>query len=109
MDDYGWRRLPDAYILVQARGPEVDRLPPLKIDLDFNDVTGYVVLPIASAVVPLDASVAAKERPYADLQVTQTTSARRPKGCCRSKSKPSPKALCPPWIRSWTWCPGISR
>ncbi|MEZ6019665.1 MAG: hypothetical protein R3F17_06035 [Planctomycetota bacterium] len=77
MDDYGWRRLPYAYILVQARGPEVDRLPPLKIDLDFNDVTGYVVLPIASAVVPLDASVAAKERPYADLQVTQILDERK--------------------------------
>ncbi|MEL7230279.1 MAG: molybdopterin-guanine dinucleotide biosynthesis protein MobB, partial [Pseudomonadota bacterium] len=38
--DSGWRRTSYAYLLLKAKGPEVDRIPPLKLDLDFNDVTG---------------------------------------------------------------------
>ncbi|QDV09762.1 hypothetical protein Poly30_53220 [Planctomycetes bacterium Poly30] len=71
-EEYGWRRTSYAYILLQAKGPEVDRVPPLKLDLDFNDVTGYVVLPISSPVVPIDASAKDVEpRPYANVSVTQ--------------------------------------
>lgn len=76
-DREGWRRMPYAYLLLEAKGPEVDRIPPLKLDLDFNDVTGYVVLPIASAVVPIDASVTGQERPYENLQVTQILDERK--------------------------------
>jgi len=76
-DEYGWRRTPYAYVLVTARGPEVDRVPPLKLDLDFNDVTGYVVLPVTSPVVPIDASRDGGARPHADLQVTQILDERR--------------------------------
>ena len=76
-DRDGWRRLPYAYFLLEAKGPEVDRIPPLKIDLDFNDVTGYVVLPIAAPVVPIDASVQGVQRPYEDLQITQTLDERK--------------------------------
>ena len=79
-EEYGWRRTSYAYLLLQAKGPEVDRIPPLKIDLDFNDVTGYVVLPISSPVVPIDASVKDTEtRPYANVAVTQTLDERRAK------------------------------
>ncbi|MEM6672153.1 MAG: hypothetical protein AAF726_04880 [Planctomycetota bacterium] len=76
-DDYGWRRTPYAYVLLEARGPEVDRVPPLKIDLDFNDVTGYVVLPITSAALPIDASAESEVRPFQNLQLTQTLDERR--------------------------------
>lgn len=77
-DEYGWRRTSYAYILLEAKGPEVDRIPPLKIDLDFNDVTGYVVLPISSPVVPIDASAEDVEtRPYDNVQVTQILDERR--------------------------------
>lgn len=76
--EYGWRRTSYAYILLQAKGPEVDRVPPLKIDLDFNDVTGYVVLPISSPVVPIDASAKEVEtRPYDNVSVTQILDERR--------------------------------
>ena len=76
--EYGWRRTSYAYLLLQAKGPEVDRIPPLKIDLDFNDVTGYVVLPISSPVVPIDASAKEVEtRPYANVSITQTLDERR--------------------------------
>ncbi|HEX3869648.1 MAG TPA: hypothetical protein VHV77_04345, partial [Pirellulales bacterium] len=51
----GWRVTPYAYLLVKARGPQVDKLPPLKMDLDFLDTSGYVVLPVESPAVPLDA------------------------------------------------------
>jgi len=76
-DRDGWRRLPYAYILVEAKGPEVDRVPPLKLDLDFNDVTGYVVLPIASPVVPVDASLVRDERPFDNVKITQTLDERK--------------------------------
>lgn len=76
--EYGWRRTSYAYLLLQAKGPEVDRIPPLKIDLDFNDVTGYVVLPISSPVVPIDASVAQEEaRPYGNVALTEILDERR--------------------------------
>ncbi|MEM9380774.1 MAG: hypothetical protein AAGB93_12550 [Planctomycetota bacterium] len=76
-EEYGWRRTPYAYVLLKARGPEIDRIPPLKIDLDFNDVTGYVVLPISSPVVPIDASADGGVRPYENLQITQVLDERR--------------------------------
>ena len=75
--DFGWRRMSYAYLLLKAKGPEVDRLPPLKLDLDFNDVTGYVVLPISSPVVPLDASRGGPLAPYENLQVTQILDERK--------------------------------
>lgn len=71
-EDYGWRRTPYAYLLLQARGPEIDRIPPLKMDLDFLDTSGYVVLPIESPAVPIDASVAVDApRPHDDVEITQ--------------------------------------
>lgn len=71
-DEYGWRNTPYAYVLVQPRGPEVDKLPAMKIDLDFLDTSGYVVLPITSAPVPLDAGTESPDpRPYGELQITQ--------------------------------------
>ena len=48
---YGWRTTPYAYLLIKPRGPEVDRIPSLHLDLDFLDTTGYVVLPVESAPV----------------------------------------------------------
>src|SRR5690606_3494244 len=52
--EYGWRVTPYAYVLLKARGPQVDKLPSLKIDLDFLDTSGYIVLPVESPAVPLD-------------------------------------------------------
>jgi hypothetical protein len=44
--EYGWRKTPYAYLLLEARGPQVDRIPELRLDLDFIDTSGYVVLPV---------------------------------------------------------------
>ena len=65
----GWTVTPYAYFLLKPKGPEVDVIPPLKIDLDFLDTSGYVVLPIASAAIPIDASKETPARPYRDLSL----------------------------------------
>jgi len=71
-DRPGWRITPYAYLLLKARGPQVDRLPALKIDLDFLDTSGYAILPVGSAPVPIDASKTAPgPRPFSNLEVTQ--------------------------------------
>ncbi len=74
----GWRVTPYAYILLKPRGSEVDRIAPLELDLDFLDTSGYVVVPVESAAVVIDAS---KEkgtpRPVEDLQITQTLDERQ--------------------------------
>ena len=78
--EYGWRVTPYAYILLKPRGPQVDRIPPLRLDLDFLDTSGYAVLPIESAVKPIDASPAAGDaRPCDKLHLTQTLDERQAK------------------------------
>lgn len=76
--EYGWRVTPYAYLLLAARGPEVDRLPPVRLDLDFLDVSGYAVLPVESSALALDARTRAA-RPFAELVVTQTLDEREAK------------------------------
>ncbi len=74
----GWRVTPYAYVLLKARGPEVDKLPSLALDLDFLDTSGYAVLPVASAPLPLDARPAVGDpRPLADAEVALTLDERR--------------------------------
>ncbi len=78
--EYGWRRTPYAYLLLRPRGPQVDRVPPLHLDLDFLDTSGYAVLPIETAPVPIDASAPAGDaRPYEKLALTQTLDERQAK------------------------------
>lgn len=74
----GWRETPYAYLLLKAKGPEVDRLPSLKLDLDFLDTSGYAILPVESDPVMLDASrFPGEPRPWSDLQVTQILDERQ--------------------------------
>lgn len=72
----GWRLTPYAYLLLKAKGPEVDKVPALEMSLDFLDTSGYVILPIASAPIPLDAKQA-DPRPLAAVEVSQTLDERR--------------------------------
>ena len=72
----GWSVTPYAYFLLKTKGPEIDSIPPLKIDLDFLDTSGYVVLPIASAAIPIDATATKKSRPHRNLKVTLTLDER---------------------------------
>jgi hypothetical protein len=76
--EYGWRVTPYAYLLLKPRGPQVDKLPPLRIDLDFLDTSGYAILPVESPAVPLDAKPERGEpRPARKLQITQILDERQ--------------------------------
>jgi len=75
--EYGWRVTPYAFLLLKARGPEVDRVPPLRLDLDFLDTSGYAILPVESAPLPIDARVAPEGRPFEALEVVQTLDERQ--------------------------------
>ncbi len=77
---YGWRRTPYAYLLVKPRGPQIDKVPPLHLDLDFLDTSGYAVLPVESPVLALDASEAQGDpRPHTRVAITQTLDERQAK------------------------------
>ena len=73
---FGWRLTPYAYFLLKPKGPQIDRIPPLKIDLDFMDTSGYAVIPITSAEIPISASGKSEPRPFRDLRVVQTLDER---------------------------------
>lgn len=72
----GWRTTPYAYVLLKARGSEIDRIAPLKLDMDFLDTSGYVVIPIESPALVVDATKS-ESRPASDLEVTQTLDERQ--------------------------------
>ncbi len=76
-DDPDWRRTPYAWLLLQARGPQVDRVPEIKLDFDFLDTSGFTILPVASSPVAIDASGAAEPRPFRDLELTQVLDERK--------------------------------
>ncbi len=71
------RVTPYAYLLLKPLGPQVDKLPTIKLNLDFLDTSGYVVMPIATPIVPIDASNPQQPRPYTDLSVVQTLDERQ--------------------------------
>ncbi len=76
--EYGWRVTPYAYVLLKARGPEVDAIPPVRLDLDFLDTSGYAIIPVETPTVPIDASSkAAEPRPISNLTITQTLDERQ--------------------------------
>lgn len=72
----GWRVTPYAYILLKSRGPQVDKVPPAHLDLDFLDTSGYAILPVESAVLPVE-SASALPRPIGKLSVTQILDERQ--------------------------------
>lgn len=74
----GWQRTPYAYLLLKPLGPEVDIVPSLQMDFDFMDTSGYVVLPVESPRLAIDAtSSKAEQRPYRNLSITQMLDERR--------------------------------
>ena len=77
MEEYGWRMTPYAYLLLKARGPEVDQIAPVRLDLDFLDTSGYAVLPIESSIVPVDATSKPAPRPIQNVKITQTLDERQ--------------------------------
>jgi len=75
--EFGWRVTPYAYLLLKAKGPQVDKLPPLRLDLDFLDTSGYVILPLESPARPVDAGATPAARPNRKVKVTQILDERK--------------------------------
>ena len=79
-DQYGWRVTPYAYVMLKPRGPQIDRVPQLRLDLDFLDTSGYVVLPIETDVIAIDAKAEhGPARPADKIEVTQILDERQAK------------------------------
>ncbi|MFK7741776.1 MAG: hypothetical protein AB8H80_15765 [Planctomycetota bacterium] len=76
-DEPGWQRTPYAYAVLKARGPQVDRIPAIKLDLDFLDTSGFTILPIGSSPVAIDAAAEPIERPFESIEVAQILDERR--------------------------------
>ena len=68
----GWRETPLAYVLLKAKDASVDRIPELKMDLDFYDSLGPALLPVSTASQVIDARPEkASARPVDKLTLTQ--------------------------------------
>jgi hypothetical protein len=78
--EFGWRYTPYAYMLLKPRGPQVDKIPQLRLDLDFLDTSGFVVLPIESPMIPIDARpVKGDPRPLSNVTITEVLDERQAK------------------------------
>ncbi|MDY3557630.1 hypothetical protein R5W23_000158 [Gemmata sp. JC673] len=97
--EFGWRYTPYAYVLLKPRGPQVDKIPPLRLDLDFLETSGYVVMPVETPAVPISARTALGEpRPVEKLSVTQTLDERQAdKGVLLLEVKAVGVGLVPEW------------
>jgi hypothetical protein len=74
----GWRVTPYAYVVVKPRGPQVDKIPSVQLDLDFLDTSGYAVIPVHSAIIPIHAGPErVPPRPFANLKITQSLDERQ--------------------------------
>jgi hypothetical protein len=76
-NEEGWRLTPYAYLLLKSRGPEVDKVPAVKVDFDFLDVTGYSILPVESPALAIASNGTPQPRPARDVNVTQILDERR--------------------------------
>ena len=65
----GWRVTPYAYVTLQAKGSEKDRVPPVSIDLDFLDTSGFVVIPVESTELVIDC----KAEPLSLIHISEPT------------------------------------
>jgi hypothetical protein len=75
--DDGWQEKPLAYVVAKAKDASTDRLPPVTMDLQFNDQVGPVAVAIQCNAPPIDGIAAAESRPLTDLVVSQTVDLRK--------------------------------
>ena len=96
-DAPGWKHSPYAYLLLKARGPQVDRIPTIQLDFDFLDTSGFTILPVGSSPVVIDASTKAEPRPFAEVELSQLLDPRRAdEGKITLEIKAKAKGLVPP-------------
>ncbi|MCE9547810.1 MAG: hypothetical protein K8T25_20245, partial [Planctomycetia bacterium] len=67
----GWLEKPVAYLVLRAKNPAVDRLPPLHVDLEFGDGSGTVLLPIASPPLLVSAAKEPKRGEVSAVKLRQ--------------------------------------
>jgi hypothetical protein len=68
----GWRETPIAYVLMKPKDASVDKIPAIPIDMDFQDKTGTVILPVTTQVLLIDSRPDnAPPRPVDHIEVTQ--------------------------------------
>ena len=102
-----WRVTPYAYLLLKPKGPQVDALPPLKLNLDFLDTSGFAVLPIASDRLPLAASGPAAARPVAAVEIKQMLDERKAgEGILALEIRATGHGLLPTLDQLLTFAPG---
>jgi hypothetical protein len=103
----GWRETPLVYLLLKAKDASVDRIPAMRLDLDFVDKRGAVVLPVESAVQLIDARPpTTAARPMANLEVTQTLDDRTLKeGKLTLEIKATAKGVVPPFDALFDFAP----
>lgn len=75
--DDSWQEKPLAYLVLKATDPSVDRLPPITMDMHFNDQVGPVAVAIQCNAPPIDCIGAPESRPLRDLEVAQTVDLRK--------------------------------
>ena len=74
----GWEETVMAYVLVRAKDASVDKVPPVKLDLKFIDLSGPVTVPAVSAETLLKVSpTSVGPRPAGRVEVTQTLDTRQ--------------------------------
>ena len=76
-NDPGLRITPYAYVALRARGSQIDRVPPVSLDMDFLDTSGFVVIPVESTELVLDCSSEPTMRPFEKLELTRTLDERQ--------------------------------
>jgi len=102
-----WRVTPYAYLLLKPKGPQVDAVPPLKLNLDFLDTSGFAVLPVASARLPLAATGTAAPRPASRVEIKQVLDERKAReGVLGLEIRATAHGLVPPLEQLLSFPPG---
>ena len=73
----GWEETVLAYVLVRAKDASVDKVPPVKLELKFIDLSGPVTVPAVSAETVFKVSPTSGPRPAGRVEVTQTLDTRQ--------------------------------
>lgn len=74
----GWDETILAYLHVRAKDASVDKIPPVRLDLKFVDLSGPVTIPAESAETLIKvATEKAEPRPASNIEITQTLDNRQ--------------------------------
>lgn len=68
----GWEEHGLAYLVLKAKDPSVDRIPPVHMDLDFTDGRGLVIMPKTTSAQLIDCRAKSTLPAIEELEITQT-------------------------------------